>query len=565
MLSLMYPDGEDRAREQALPQRTQEDLGLALLARELAGGSLSDRQATRLLAQLPTDRETIIHRQRILVDIAQHPELRDGLSALLPKIRELTMFSRSAREADAPLLQAIWRIGELELYLECIRDLCSAFDAVDAGQSGDLSAGLTTLADYARRAARTETFAALAEELPRLKEGLKQKQSVTIGVNLDERFRPTEAALLSVNPERFEQSGLLGRFFDTLEHSSDYRVSRPIHRMPSPASIPERKIPLTPLFQDLDTVLRSLGKSLHRGLREFLSVETAPLSGLEPEISFYLGAHTLKVRLEAAGLPTAFPTVAETEERSLQATGFYNLQLALRVLEAGGAPSEAGAPDGTASEAAATAGAVVRNDLDLGGRAGILLITGANQGGKTTFVQGAGILQVLAQAGLFVPAEEAVVSPVDTVVTHFPTAEAGSIETGRLSQELGDLARMFDLATNDSLLLLNESLASTNAAEALVVAEEMIAALRRIGTRTLYATHLHELADRLHRLNEPADVGPQVAGLTAETEWDGEQVRRTYRIVPGSPGGHSFARDLARKHGISYEQLLEKFRERGIL
>ncbi|MFO7780173.1 MAG: hypothetical protein R6W94_00945 [Spirochaetia bacterium] len=557
MMSLMHPEGKPRSTEssteRSLPPRTQEDLGLDLLARELSGGSLSGREATKVLAELPADPETIVYRRQVLADIAQSAELEEALTALLPKLRELTAFSRSVRDADAPLLQAVWRIGELELYVECIDDLCAAFEAAerddgDAPDDGNtLSEGFRALARYAREARAAGHFAALKEELPRLKEGLKQKQSVTIGINLDERFRPVEAALLSVNPERFEQSGILGRFLDSLESSPKYRVSAPLHRMPTPANIPERKIPLTPLFRDLDDVLRSLGKSLHRGLREFLSVETAPLAGLEQELSFYLGAHRLKSRLEAAGLPTCFPHIADAAERQLSASGFYNLQLALRSLERN-------------AEAA-----IVMNELELGGDVGILVITGANQGGKTTFVQGAGIIQVMAQAGLFVPARSATVSPVDTVITHFPTGEAGSIETGRLSQELGDLAGMFDTTTDNSLLLLNESLASTNAAEALVVAEEMLAALRRVGTRTLYATHLHEISERLEELNEPADAGPQVRGLTAETEWDGETVRRTYRIVPGSPQGRSFARDLARKHGISYTQLIEKFTERGLL
>ncbi|MFW6223893.1 MAG: MutS-related protein, partial [Spirochaetota bacterium] len=208
---------------------------------------------------------------------------------------------------------------------------------------------------------------------------------------------------------------------------------------------------------------------------------------------------------------------------------------------------------------------IVPNELHLGDDVGILVITGANQGGKTTFVQGAGILQVMAQAGLFVPARSATVSPVDAIMTHFPTGEAGNIETGRLSRELGELAGIFDEATDRSLLLLNESLSSTSAGEAVAVAEEMLAALRRVGTRTLYATHLHEISERLDEINAPADVGPQARRLTAETEWDGETVRRTYRIVPGSPQGKSFARDLARKHGISYTQLIERFRARGLL
>jgi hypothetical protein len=557
MISLMYPDGDSRAAEQPLPERTREDLGLDILAREFAAGSLSARETLNLLARLPSDTATIRYRQRVLSDIARSPRLRQALEALLPKLRELTMFSRSTREADAPLLEAIWRIGELELYVECIEDLVAAFDETGDRELAELSPGLTALAHYARSAREAPRFARLAEELPALKEGLQRKQSVTIGINLDERFRPTEAALLSVNPRRFEQSGILGRFLDTLESSPDYRVTTPLHRMPKPANIPERKIPLTPLFRDLDDVLRSLGKSLSRSLREFLTVETTPLSGIERELSFYLGAQSLKERLEAAGLPTCFPDIAEIGEHRLEAAGFYNLQLALRL---GADGSGVDHPGGDRPGAG-----VVRNDIGFDGTVGIVVITGANQGGKTTYVQGTGLLQVMAQAGLFVPAEQAVVSPIDTIITHFPSGEAGSIETGRLSQELGELSRMFDETTADSLLLLNESLASTNAAEALVVAEEMLAALRRVGTRTLYATHLHEIAERLSEINEPAEAGPEVRGLTAETEWDGEQVRRTYRIVPGSPAGRSFARDLARKHGISYEQLIEKFSKRGLL
>ena len=544
-MSLLYPD-EQRRNEHELPRRTREDLGIGLLARELTGRSLSEHRAEQNLASLPRDPHTIVYRRRILADIAGSTELRNALDALLPKLRELTVFSRSARETDAPLLAAIWRIGELELYVECIEALCDAF----SGSPAEVGEGLASIATYARTARNTELFAALKEELPRLREGLQKKQSVTIGVNLDERFRPTEAVLLSVNPQRFEQSGVLGRFLSSLEASEQYRVSRPMHRMPSAPEIPERKIPLTPLFRDLEDVLKSLGRSLNRSLREFMAVETAPLSGIEQELSFYLGAQRLKERLEGAGLPTSFPEIAPPEEKRLSATGFYNLQLALRVLERG------------EDEARAT---VVENDLGLGPETGIYVITGANQGGKTTFVQGAGLLQVMAQAGLFVPAREATVSPVDTVLTHFPSAEAGSIETGRLSHELGDLAELFDATTDRSLLLLNESLASTNATEAILVAEDMLRALRTVGTRTLYATHLHEMAERLGELNTPRETGPHIGALTAETEWDGEEVRRTYRIVEGPPQGKSFARDLARKHGISYEQLLERFRDRGML
>src|SRR6056297_2410515 len=103
MMSLMHPEGKPRSRdsstENSLPPRTQEDLGLDRLARELSGGSLSGREATRVLAQLPADPDSIVYRRQVLADIAQSAELEEALEALLPKLRELTAFSRSVRDA----------------------------------------------------------------------------------------------------------------------------------------------------------------------------------------------------------------------------------------------------------------------------------------------------------------------------------------------------------------------------------------------------------------------------------------------------------------------------------
>ncbi|MFP4011800.1 MAG: MutS-related protein [Spirochaetaceae bacterium] len=549
MKSLLYPENDSSQSRSRLPEGAQEDLGLDVLASALSDVGLSEHHIAKILRELPADHETISHRRHVLIDLSKRPVLREALQQLLPKLRELTMFALSARDADAPLLQAVRRVGELELYVDCIEGLCDAFDESDRRDSAEtLSEGLAALARYARSARAGEQFSALKDELPNMKEGLKKKQSVTVGINLDERFRPEEAALLSVNPARFEQSGFLGRFLESLDRSESYRVSSVLHRMPSSNESHERRIPLAPLFQDLDNVLRSLGRSLERRLRSFLSLETAPLSGVEQELSFYLGAHRLKRRLEESGLPTCFPEITSASARRLEAEDFYNIQLALRVLRRGGSGAD-----------------VVTNRIALDSGTTVALITGANQGGKTTFVQGVGLLQVMAQTGLFVPAREAVISPVDTVLTHFPSSEAGNIETGRLSRELEELAGVFEEATGDSLILLNESLAGTNAAEAVVIAEEMLAALRRVGARILYATHLHELAEQLDELNQPADAGPLLTGMSAETKWDGKEVRRTYRIVPGSARGKSFARDVARRHGISYDQLIDKFRGRGVL
>ena len=126
MLSLMYPNEQSRSNEYTLPLRTKQDLGLDVLADEFSDQALSRGRIDHALSHLPADRETITYRRRILADLAASPPLREALEELLPKLRELTLFSRSGAETDSPLLQAIRRMGELELYVECIEQLCAA-------------------------------------------------------------------------------------------------------------------------------------------------------------------------------------------------------------------------------------------------------------------------------------------------------------------------------------------------------------------------------------------------------------------------------------------------------
>jgi DNA mismatch repair ATPase MutS len=208
---------------------------------------------------------------------------------------------------------------------------------------------------------------------------------------------------------------------------------------------------------------------------------------------------------------------------------------------------------------------VVMNDVALEPGAGIFILTGPNRGGKTTFTQGIGLAQVLAQSGLCVPAAEAVVSPVDLVLTHFPREEHGEMETGRLGEEATRLASIFGAITRHSLVLLNESLSSTSPGESLYLAEDIIKAFRLVGCRAVFATHLHELAARAQLINEEIEGESLVLSVVAGSEPHNGEVKRTYRILPGPPVGRSFARDIADRHGISFEKLLETLRGRKLV
>jgi DNA mismatch repair ATPase MutS len=117
---------------------------------------------------------------------------------------------------------------------------------------------------------------------------------------------------------------------------------------------------------------------------------------------------------------------------------------------------------------------------------------------------------------------------------------------------------MFDTLSTESLVLLNESFASTNPTEAIAFGREVLKALGEAGTRVLVATHLLEMA------HSATSLGPFVA-MTAEVEDTEEGARRTFRIVPGLPGDTSYAYDLVRRAGMTYEQLSERLRRRGVV
>jgi hypothetical protein len=551
--------------QRRLSDEAVQDLEIRSIAEAFSVSPQARRLVERTLTHLPIDRDTVQYRQETFRFLREHPVLRSKLREIIPKIRELTVFSHSHRAADTPFLSAVWRIGELDLYLECLDGLFEAFEtAAPPEQIRGLHTLFQTVAD--RRAG--EAVEALRRELPPLKAGLRKRRSVTIGVNLDEHLRPIEAKLVSVHERPFTEYGLLAGFFRSLRRKGGSPrskadepgdvgedgmplegrdISTPLHKTArgddERPGMPSR-MPLSPLFQDLEGIMRATAKRVLTKVEGFIGVETQFLQDLPDELEFFLGAADLAERLEEAGLPTAVPEIDELSARRLNANDVYNLALALR------RQSPRTTQDGEEP--------VVTNDISIGDDTVGAVITGPNRGGKTTYLQAVGQVQLLAQAGLFVPARSAQVSPVDYLATHFPQREHSATELGRFGEEIARLSRMFDALSADSIVLLNESFASTNPTEAIAFGEEVLKALGEVGTRCLIATHLLDMA-------RSADgLGP-FSTLTAEVEANGEGARRTFKIVPGLPRDTSYAYDLVRQAGMTYEQLTARLQKRGVM
>jgi len=517
---------------------------------------ISQAEALDVLAQLCRDLPTIEYRQSIVADLIETPALTAKLKEILPKISEMTWYSDTHRDQSSPFLQAIWRLGELELYVDCLDSFHVVFerwtDSID-------SQGLKALHDLVEERRNSEDYQSLRKELPKLKEALRRRKSVTLGINLDERLRPIEAVLLSVNEETYREQSLLARLFGGSGGNADFDTALPLHRTPRPSDnslYPTGAFPLAPLFQDLEKLLHSLSRPLIAHISNYIRVNTQFLAAVRKELAFFIGAAQLLLQMKAEGLPLCRPQLLPLDERRLYAEDFYNFHLAMLFDEVSDRKVK---------------NEIVTNTIEIGERGRILILTGPNQGGKTTYTQGVGLLQVFSQAGLLVPAKRASVSPVDHIVTHFPIKESNALEQGRLAEEASRLSKLFATVTRSSLILLNESLSSTSPGESLYLAEDIVSAFRMIGLRAIFATHLHELAYHIDEINSSIDGDSLLVSVVAGVS-DSHRAadangtaRRTFKIEIGPPIGKSYARDIAERYGISIDHIRRALKDRGIL
>ncbi|MFP4115109.1 MAG: MutS-related protein, partial [Spirochaetota bacterium] len=545
-LSLLVPPGAESSQRFRLSDSAVHDLELRTIAAGMTHRGVSEEAVLRVLTELPQSPQEIEYRQETARSLWANPELCDELENVVRTMQELTVFSRSGKETDRPLLEAVWRLGELELYVELVRSLRLLLDRTEG-----LSSGLRALRDELRRRENDPAFSELSRELPELRSGIKMHQSVTIGVNLDDKLRPVEAALLGINDKKYHEGHFLNGFLRKAT-GDPYTTKTPLSRSPGTEAIlggAVERLPLAPLFEELDAVLRSMLRPLARRLRSYVSVNTEIFRRIYPEIAFFLGATGFSRSMRAIGYPISFPAIVDSDRRLTEFRGLYNLRLASHWTGKDGARR------------------MVRNDVAFTDAARIFVLTGPNGGGKTTFTQAVGIATVLAQAGLAIPARSGSVAPVDAVYTHFPAEEEFDDELGRFEDEAQRISALFDLVTPSSMVLLNEPLAGTGPREAERIATSVLTGLCLAGVRGVFTTHFHEVARAATEINRERvpERGESLLGtLNAGIRYEHGRAERTYEIASGPPTGSSFAEDVARKYRIDAESLGRRIRGRGI-
>ena len=528
--SLLYPDagsrrahfaGEDKLR---VDEFTLEELGLLELL-PLKNSQLSD--------YLTTDPKVIAYRQQIFTDLLAHEEIVKTLGKLIPVLFDI-MELRRLESDSGETSDYLSSMTEIELYISSIeilhKGLCNRSYTSTAFQR---------LSAYVKELVESDYYAELNQRLAELTNRVREIKSVTIGVNLDAQLRPRDAGVLSINPEYFRSGDTLQKILRLNFKDDEYTCIANLTPFGKKQS-ENQKTALTLAFNAaINDVYRQSLRSWKKIVQTYVLENTDFLLNLLPEFELLVKGTNLMKALQIKGNTVTVPEIAPASEKVFRAEGIYNPAVALKIEDP-----------------------IVKNDLVFDKDATIYVLTGPNRGGKSVITCACGLTQALAQLGLFVPADRAVISPVDGIFTHFPTGADDTIDKGRLGEECARLSEILNLITAKSLVLLDESLSSTGSFEASYIAAEVLGGLSMVGCRCLFSTHLHELAAEIDNINSRvrAEGGAPIDTLVAGMAEEG---KRSFRITRAKPDGKSYARDIATKYGLTYENIVKNLKENG--
>ena len=492
---LMYPDRDFRPGQDLPPNEPglAADLELDVVLRTMAGGDrfLYDMARQGLHAPI-TSPEEIAYRQHVLADCIAQPAV----------VRDLYDIAIEAIDGEKKILGWIWRDSPdtivhrtrqlMRIYVDSFRRLRGIADTHAAGFGSE---GFTRFFAMLSKELGDEYLAEIEAHIGEL--GFRR--GTLISARLGKGNKGTGYTVRR-QPEQSWRDRIPGM-----------NTNRPGYSF----TIAERDETGAKTLSDLESRgLNGAANALARAcdhIRSFFQM-------LRAELGFHLGCLNLRDRLLARGQPVCYPDPAGPPPASaaaarLTARRLYDASLALSLDEA----------------------RAVGNDVDADGKQ-VVMITGANHGGKSTFLRSVGLAQLMIQAGMFVPAESFAASVSTGIFTHFKREEDATMEKGKLDEELDRMSAIAGQIPAGGLLLCNESFASTNEREGSEIARQIIRALTEAGIRIIFVTHMYDLAGRYYAAHDPAALF-----LRAERRPDGQ---RTFRVPPGEPLPTSYGEDL---------------------
>ena len=490
MKAFLMHRSEDFDLELELPPNEEaltQDLELNTLFNAMALGDkfLFDVAKRAVLSSL-TDPEAILYRQHVLADCLEQPSLvREIYGIVVGAIQAEKKIWGSFMSPDGVLHTSV---QVQELFVGILKRLRTIADE----HGGEFrSEGFVRLFAMLAKELDDEYFQTIEDHLKEL----KFRRGVLISAQLGKGNKGIRYVLRTLPREQSWLERISRR------SRSGYSFQIPDRDESGFAALSELR------GRGINLVANALAQSSDHILSLFTM--------LRAELAFYVGCLNLHSRLAEKGEPTRFPVPLAPGQAALSARGLYDVCLTLNLEER-----------------------VVGNDVSAEDKS-LVMITGANQGGKSTFLRSVGLAQLMMQGGMFVAADSFSANVCNGVFTHYKREEDATMKSGKLDEELSRMSDIADKITADCLLLCNESFAATNEREGSEIARQVVRALTEAGVKVLFVTHLFDLAHGFY-----CQEFDTALFLRAERQPDGQ---RTFRLVEGEPLPTSYGEDSYRR------------------
>jgi DNA mismatch repair ATPase MutS len=508
--SILFKDAEDTVEDKGLAAEMPDffaDLNLNQVVDTLAAGK--EEYDLKPFFYTPLQRkDLIIYRQQIMRDL-EEPSIYSHIVSFSKNMQEMRKALSYAHKSRYKYQGERLFLDAVKFYAEAVRSL-----AGHLMQDELESPGLAAFRSYLSGYISDVRFTTLWEETEQL---MKDLSEVKYGVH-------TKDLLVRVLPYQSEAdySREVEATFEKFKQNpvKDYRVQFPA----SPemdhveASILDGVVQLYPdLFHRLDNFCES-----HK------NYEDKTLMAFDREIQFYVAYLEYISKIKETGLPFCYPEISDASKEVSDREGF-DLALAYKLVNEH-------LP-------------VVTNDFYLKGKERIIIVTGPNQGGKTTFARTFGQLHYLASLGYTVPGRQAALFLFDRLLTHFEKEEDISTHRSKFEEDLFRIHAILHQSTSRSIIIMNEILSSTTLQDAIFLSKKIMEKIIQLDALCVWVTFIDELIS----------ISDTTVSMTSMVE-KGNPAARTFKVVRRAADGLAYALSIAEKYKVTYPYLKERLK-----
>ncbi len=501
-----------------------EHIGLDHLLSAVPFHCLDTRKfALKVLVDFVTDMGTAKYRQDVFDELISNGNLRDKVCANVRDIYQVE-YNRIKYRNTPNLLNGLEMLRRYKYFIDNHRDISSAS-----------SKALTKVHAYCSKLKRSDMFGRLSDFINKT----QNYEGVDFKVSLDKNYSPLMISALELVERKSEKKPRLSLFEKLFSKKKEQEGQS----------------------------LRSAGKlnELGRLIQSYLEQEFTPIfrtySGhiealtelLEP-LDFYAGFSEYFAQLKKMKFEICRPSLFGKREKKLSVKNARNpLLIDKRRIIPNKSPRTS-----FITKAEDLSKKVVPNDINYNSEKNMFVITGPNNGGKSTYVKTVGLIHLLSQKGLPVTAQSAEVSFVDGIYTHFVAPDDITQGDGRYRNELKRMKEIIEKATPYSLVILDEPCGGTSYEEGCRQSLVLLDGFHRLGVAVYFTTHMHPIA-------EYVDNGRYTAAsnLAVECIYADNKMTYTYKVTQGA-SGKSYGQEIAKEIGLMPENISEMVSQKAM-